>query len=86
LSLVVECYILIELVVHGDIAHFWVVHGKKCNYPYIYICVCVCVCVCVLPKRVFKGLGAVKDLHNFFVDSDLVCSIRKIRKGYLLWK
>jgi len=29
LSLVVECSILIELVVHGAIAHFLVVHGGK---------------------------------------------------------
>jgi hypothetical protein len=27
--LVVECSILVELVVHGDIAHFLVVHGGK---------------------------------------------------------
>jgi hypothetical protein len=33
LSLVVECSILVELVVHGGIAHFLVVHGGKCNYP-----------------------------------------------------
>jgi hypothetical protein len=33
LSLVVECSILVELVVHGGIAHFLVVHGRKCNYP-----------------------------------------------------
>jgi len=29
LSLVVECSILVELVVHGGIAHFLVVHGGK---------------------------------------------------------
>jgi hypothetical protein len=29
LSLVVECSILVELVVHGGIAHFLVVHGEK---------------------------------------------------------
>jgi hypothetical protein len=33
LSLVVECSILVELVVHGGIAHFLVVHGGKGNYP-----------------------------------------------------
>jgi hypothetical protein len=34
LSLVVECSILVELVVHGGIAHFLVVHREKSNYPY----------------------------------------------------
>jgi hypothetical protein len=29
LSLVVECFILVELVVHGGIAHFLVVHGEE---------------------------------------------------------
>jgi hypothetical protein len=29
--LVVECSILVELVVHGGIAHFFVVHGEKSN-------------------------------------------------------
>jgi hypothetical protein len=29
LSLVVECSIWVELVVHGGIAHFLVVHGGK---------------------------------------------------------
>jgi hypothetical protein len=29
LSLVVECSILVELVVHGGITHFLVVHGRK---------------------------------------------------------
>jgi hypothetical protein len=29
LSWVVECSILVELVVHGGIAHFLVVHGGK---------------------------------------------------------
>jgi len=29
--LVVECSILVELVVHGGIAHFLVVHGEKGN-------------------------------------------------------
>jgi hypothetical protein len=33
LSLVIECSILIELVIHEGIAHFLVVHGEKCNYP-----------------------------------------------------
>jgi hypothetical protein len=33
LSLVVECSILIELVGHGGIAHFLVVHGGKRKLP-----------------------------------------------------
>jgi hypothetical protein len=33
LSLVVECFILIELVVHGGIVHFLVVHGGKRLLP-----------------------------------------------------
>jgi hypothetical protein len=33
LSLVVECSILVELVVHGSIAYFLIVHGRKSNYP-----------------------------------------------------
>jgi hypothetical protein len=33
LSLIVECSILVELVVHWDIAYFLVVHGGKGNYP-----------------------------------------------------
>jgi hypothetical protein len=32
LSLVVEYSILVELVVHGNIAHFFVVHKRKNNY------------------------------------------------------
>jgi hypothetical protein len=32
LSLIVECSILVELVVHGGIAHFLVVYGGKGNY------------------------------------------------------
>jgi hypothetical protein len=36
LSLVVECSILVELVVHRGIAHFLVVHGGKGNYPFFF--------------------------------------------------
>jgi hypothetical protein len=35
--LVVECSILVELVVHGGIAHFLVVHGGKGNYPFFFL-------------------------------------------------
>jgi len=33
LSLVVEYSILVELVVHGGITHFLIVHRGKDNYP-----------------------------------------------------
>jgi hypothetical protein len=36
-TVVVGCFFLVELVVHGGIAHFLIVHGRKSNYLFFIL-------------------------------------------------